>query len=226
MIALLVAVAMTAGLISSGATQGAAPDISGTWELSVTTSRGVETAALTLKKNGEKFAGTVARGTEQAPAEATVKDKAVTIVITAQTQNGPATFTLTGAVTADAMSGTGEFGVRGSGSWTAKRAPAPAALDVSGTWAVEVETGQGTGTPSFTFKQEGEKLSGQYRGLFGEAPVTGTLNGTAIAFSVDVTAEGNTVRVTYSGTVEKDTMKGTVKFGDLGEGTFKGTRKP
>jgi hypothetical protein len=56
--------------------------------------------------------------------------------------------------------------------------------------------------------------------------VTGTLNGTAIAFSVDVTAEGNTVRVTYSGTVEKDTMKGTVKFGDLGEGTFKGTRKP
>jgi hypothetical protein len=32
--------------------------------------------------------------------------------------------------------------------------------------------------------------------------------------------------VTYSGTVEKDTMKGTVKLGDLGEGTFKGTRKP
>jgi hypothetical protein len=55
--------------------------------------------------------------------------------------------------------------------------------------------------------------------------VTGTITGNAIAFSVDVTAEGNTIRVTYTGTVEKDTMKGTVKFGDLGEGAFKGTRK-
>ena len=55
--------------------------------------------------------------------------------------------------------------------------------------------------------------------------MTGTLDGSAIVFSVDVTAEGNTVRVTYSGTVEKDTMKGTVKFGEMAEGTFKGTRK-
>ena len=218
MIALVMAVAVTAGLISPGAPQEASPDISGTWELSVTTSRGVEPAMLTLKKNGEKFAGSVARGTDQAPAEATVKDKAVTIVITAQTQSGPATFTLTGEVAGDAMSGTGAFGARGSGSWSAKRAAVPPAVDVTGTWAVEVETAQGSGTPTFTFKQEGEKLSGQYRGLFGEAPVSGTLNGNAFAFSVDVTADGNTVRVTYSGTVEKDAMTGTVKFGDLGEG--------
>src|SRR3970040_2217802 len=108
MIALLMAVAVTAALISPGAPQAATPDISGTWELSVTTSRGVEPATLTLKKNGEKFAGSVTRGTEQVPAEATVKDKAVTIAITAQTQSGPATFTLTGEVAGDAMSGTGE----------------------------------------------------------------------------------------------------------------------
>lgn len=225
MITLLLALAVTAGLISSGAPQAASPDISGAWELSVTTTRGVETATLTLKKNGEKLSGGVARGTEQVPAEATLKDKAVTIVITTQNQSGPVTVTLKGEVAGDTMGGTGEFGARGSGSWTAKRAAAPAAVDVTGTWAVEVETGQGTGTPSFTFKQEGDKLSGQYRGMFGEAPVTGTINGSAIAFSVDVTADGNTVRVTYSGTVDKDTMKGTVKLGDLAEGTFKGTRK-
>lgn len=225
MITLLLAVAVTAGLISSGAQQVASPDISGAWELSVTTFRGVETATLALKKNGERLSGTVARGTDQAPAEATLKDKAVTIVITTQTQSGPATFTLKGEVVGDAMSGTGEFGTRGTGSWTAKRAAAAAAVDVTGTWAMEVETAQGTGSPSFTFKQEGDKLSGQYRGLFGEAPLTGTLNGSSIAFSVDVTAEGNAVRVTYSGTVDKDTMIGTVKLGDLAEGTFKGTRK-
>ncbi len=123
------------------------------------------------------------------------------------------------------MSGTADLGARGTGvPWSARRAAA--AVDVAGTWAVEVDTGQGTGNPSFTFKQEGEKLSGQYRGLFGEAPVTGTIKGSAIEFWVDITVEGTKARVTYSGTVEKDTMKGIVKLGDLGEGTFKGTRKP
>ena len=223
---LLFGIAVAVAFTSQGAPQVASPDISGAWELTVTTSRGVETATLTLKKLGEKFSGTVARGaTEQAPADATVKDKTVTLVITTQTQGGPATFTLTGEVASETMTGTGEFGTRGKGSWTAKRATAPAAVDVSGTWALEVEMGQGTGTPSFTFRQEGEKLSGQYRGLFGEAPVTGTIKGDAIVFSVEATVEGNTVRVSYSGTVDKDTMKGGVKFGELAEGTFKGTRK-
>jgi hypothetical protein len=222
---LLVAAALIAGSLSPGVLQVASADISGAWELSVTTSRGVESATLMLKKNGDAFSGTAARGTEQALVEAKVKDKAVTILITAQTQNGPVIFTLTGEIAGDTMSGTGEFGVRGSGQWSAKRAAAAATADVSGTWAVEVATGQGTGTPAFTFKQDGDKLSGQYRGLFGEAPVTGTVKGSAIEFSVEVSVEGNGVRVIYSGTVEKDTMKGTVKFGDMGEGTFTGTRK-
>jgi hypothetical protein len=222
---LLLALAIAVGSVWPGAAQAPAPDISGSWELTVTTSRGPEAATLTLTKAGEKYTGTAARGTDQATAEATVKDKAVTILITAQMQNGPATFTLTGTVAGDTMSGTGQFGARGEGSWTATRAAAPAAIDVSGTWSVEVDTGQGTGTPSFTFKQDGEKLSGQYTGLFGQAPVTGTLKGSAIEFWVDITVEGTSARVTYSGTVDKDSMKGTVKLGDLGEGTFKGTRK-
>lgn len=226
MITFLIAVAFVVAVVQPESPQAPGADISGVWELSVTTSRGLETATLTLKKNDDKYSGNVARGgTEQAAAEATIKGKAVTILVTAQTQSGPATFALTGEVAGETMSGTGDYGARGSGPWSAKRPAAPAAVDVSGTWAIEVETGQGTGTPSFTFKQEGEKLSGQYRGLFGEAPVTGTIKGDAIVFSIDTTFEGNTVRVTYSGTVEKDTMKGTVKFGDLAEGTFKGTRK-
>jgi hypothetical protein len=226
MTTILLAIAVAVGAISVRAPQAATPDISGTWELSVTTSRGVESATLTLKKSGDKFSGGVARGTAPAtPAEATIKDKIVTLVVTAETQNGQQTFTLTGELAGDTMSGAADFGGRGNGTWTAKRAAAPSKVDVSGTWTLEVDTGQGTGTPTFTFKQEGDKLSGQYKGLFGEAPVTGTITGSAIVFSVDVAVEGNKSRVTYSGTVEKDTMKGTVKLGDLAEGTFKGTRK-
>lgn len=219
-------VILVAGAIPHAAQQAQAIDISGTWELTVTTSRGPESATLTLKKVGDKYSGMAARGSEQAQAEATLKDKAVTLIVIAQMQSGPATFTFTGEVTGDTMSGTADLGARGTGPWTAKRAAASTGVDVTGTWSVEVDTGQGTGNPTFTFKQEGEKLSGQYRGLFGEAPVTGTIKGDAIEFWVDITVEGTSARVIYTGTVEKDSMKGKVKLGDLGEGTFKGTRKP
>lgn len=109
-------------------------------------------------------------------------------------------------------------------------APAPVQgtdtrADVTGTWSFQVETGAGSGTPTMTFKQEGEKLSGRYTGQLGEAPLAGTVKGTAVEFSFDVTVEGNQIHIVYSGTVEKDTMKGTVNLGGFGEGTFTAKKK-
>ena len=109
-------------------------------------------------------------------------------------------------------------------------APAPVqqdtALDVAGVWALTVETAQGTGNPSVTFKQDGEKLTGTYASqIFGEQPITGSIKGNALTFSFTASLEGNKLTITYSGTVEKDTMKGKVAFGDLGEGTFTGKKK-
>jgi hypothetical protein len=98
--------------------------------------------------------------------------------------------------------------------------------DVAGAWALTVETGQGTGTPGVTLKQDGETLTGTYSSqVFGEQRVTGTVKGKAVTFTFSATIEGNALTVTYSGTVEKDTMKGKVTLGDFGEGTFTGTRK-
>lgn len=204
----------------------AAADASGTWEITVTTDRGSETGTMVLTRDSDKYSGTITstRG-DSVPIDATVKDKVITIKLTAQTANGPVAITFSGAIEGDAMSGTGEFGGRGTGSWSAKRTPAAATTDVSGAWTLEVTTDQGSGTPTFTFKQEGEKLTGQYRGQFGEAPVTGTIKGSDIVFATDVAVEGTTARITYTGTVQKDTMKGTVRFAELAQGTFTGTRK-
>ena len=48
--------------------------------------------------------------------------------------------------------------------------------DVSGTWALTVETANGTGNPSVTLNQDGGKLTGNYSSpLFGEQMVTGTI---------------------------------------------------
>jgi len=99
-------------------------------------------------------------------------------------------------------------------------------IDVTGKWTFQVQTSAGAGTPTFTFKQEGEKLTGHYSGQLGEADLAGTVKGKDISLSFGVDVEGVHIDVTYAGTVDsKDTMKGTVKLGGLGEGTFTGKRQ-
>jgi hypothetical protein len=97
--------------------------------------------------------------------------------------------------------------------------------DVTGTWTMTVETAWGSGTPTFTLTQEGETISGTYNGYFGEAPVTGTIEGDEVTLSLEVNAQGQDVKVDYVGTVDGETMAGKVLFGGQGDATFKGTRK-
>ena len=98
-------------------------------------------------------------------------------------------------------------------------------VDVTGKWVFNVQTDQGSGSPTFTFKQEGEKLSGRYSGLFGEADLTGTVKGNAIQFTFKANAQGTDVDNKYEGTVDKDTMKGTLDIAGFAAGTFTGKRQ-
>lgn len=108
---------------------------------------------------------------------------------------------------------------------SAARGAAQAKVNVTGKWAFNVETSAGAGAPTFTFKQDGEKLTGHYTGTFGEADLSGTVKGADITFSFSVDAQGNTIKETYTGTVDKDTMKGKLVIEGLGEGTFTGKKQ-
>src|SRR5437016_3175487 len=57
------------------------------------------------------------------------------------------------------------------------------AADISGAWQFTVETAQGSGSPTFEFKQDGDKLSGTYSGRFGTAPISGTVKGNDVEFT-------------------------------------------
>lgn len=96
--------------------------------------------------------------------------------------------------------------------------------NVAGEWDLTVETQAGAGNPHFSLKQDGTKISGTYKGMLGESPVTGTVKGNDISLSFEVNAQGTDLAVSYTGTVDGATMKGTVKMGDLGEGTFTGKK--
>jgi hypothetical protein len=96
------------------------------------------------------------------------------------------------------------------------------AADVTGTWNATVDLGGQGGSPTFVFKQDGEKITGTYQGAFGEAPLTGTVKGDKISF--DFTAQD--AKIHYEGTVNAagTEMKGTCDYGGQASGTFKATK--
>jgi len=209
-------------------------DILGLWDVSVSGGQGSPASApLVLKKDGDQIVGTFSTPQGDQRVEATVKEKAVTIWFTVRTPNGPTSITMTGTTEGDTMKGSIDYGTPEKGQWLAKRGAATPSLpqaattvDLTGTWLFQVETGAGSGTPTMTIKQDGGKLSGQYSGQLGEAPVTGTVKGNAVELSFDVSIEGTALHIVYSGTAEKDSMKGTVSLGDFGQGTFTAKKKP
>jgi hypothetical protein len=99
--------------------------------------------------------------------------------------------------------------------------------DVTGKWTFTVQTDAGSGTPTVTLKQDGEKLTGHYSSAnLGEAELTGTVKGQDIKFSFSADAAGTQLTVTYTGTIEnKDSMKGSVDLGGMAQGTFTAKRQ-
>jgi hypothetical protein len=98
-------------------------------------------------------------------------------------------------------------------------------IDLTGEWTFDVQTEAGTGSPTFVFTQAGEKLTGKYKGLFGEADLTGTVTGKTVKFSFSADAQGTPVTIVYEGEIESNSsIKGKVDLGGVGSGTFTGKR--
>jgi len=100
-----------------------------------------------------------------------------------------------------------------------------AANAMSGTWAVSVKTQAGNGDVTFTLEQEGDKLSGTYKGSLGEQPVTGKVTDDSFELSFQAEAMGTPLDVKYTGKIDADKISGKVVLGSFGEGTFTGEKK-
>ena len=98
-------------------------------------------------------------------------------------------------------------------------AQAPAKVDLTGKWMFSVVTENGTGTPSVTFKQQGDSLTGHYSSqVFGEVDFKGTVKDNKITFAMSPSVQGQSLTVTYTGTIESaDSIKGSVDLGGFGK---------
>jgi hypothetical protein len=103
----------------------------------------------------------------------------------------------------------------------------PQKINITGKWVFDVQTDAGTGTPTVTFAQDGEKVSGHYSSAtLGEADLTGTIKGQNLTFSFTADLGGQAAPVTYTATVENTTtMKGTIDIAGAATGTFTGKKQ-
>lgn len=217
--------------LMAAATVVAQSPAAGDWAVAMSTPGGVRNFTVALKIDGETLTGEIKEN--KIPLKGTAKGNDVQFGYTVNYNGNDLAITMTGKIAGDAIKGTVSFGGMAEDEWSAKRvgtaAAAPAAassakIDVTGAWDVEVQTEQGSGTPAFTFKQDGEKLTGTYKGLLGESALTGTVKGDKIEFSFKVSGqlEGT---VTYTGMTDGKTMKGKLSLAGMGEGTFTGKKK-
>lgn len=233
-------------LASTALPAAAQTSLAGTWKASFVTPDHTYPARLELSQDGDTLTGTV--GSEQGDTKLTGTVQGQTISFKFDTRD-PGGSGNTLAIGVSATNGSdglkGDFSVDGNptGTFSATRdtstpaaSPAPAsgaskpasagAVDVTGTWQVQVTTSSISASPAMTLKQEGEKITGQYQSQqYGQFPLAGTLKDGKIELRFVMSVEGNNINVLYSGTVDKDGIKGTVNYGDLMDGTFTATRK-
>lgn len=225
--------------VLSAAAQSAS--VVGSWDFTVESPNGKTTSVLVIKKDGDKLSGMAKGARGERPLESvSVAGSEITFVMKIKFQDQDMVITYKGTVEKDSMKGEADFGGLATGPWSAVphtegAAPAPAAApqaasggaaNISGVWNFAVETQAGSGSPTFTFKQDGENLTGSYKGQFGEAPLTGTVKGADVKFTVKVNAQGQDLTIVYSGKIDgKDSMKGSASFGEMGEGTWTAKRK-
>jgi hypothetical protein len=95
-------------------------------------------------------------------------------------------------------------------------------LDLTGTWDLDVKADSGqTGAPIFIIKQNGDKLTGTYKGYFGEAPMTGSVKGNN--FEMTYTMQGR--KTIYKGKAEGNKMSGDIDWDGEEKGKFTGVKK-
>ena len=228
-------------------TAASAAEVLGKWDVVFNTQQGAIPSTLTLKKDGDKIVGTIASQMGETTVEAEVKSKDLSVWFNFQGQQGMMAITMNGTVNGDAVKGTFSVGGTQSGDWegtrakdpaaattakdapkdTAKDSPKDAKVDLTGEWAVTLQLDSITATPSVTLKQDGEKLTGDYVSQqYGKFPLTGSVKGSDVVWSVTLNIEGNAVTGTYTGTVQPDgSIKGSVNIAEQMSGTFTATRK-
>src|SRR5215510_10645158 len=93
------------------------------------------------------------------------------------------------------------------------RASGAAPVNITGTWELTIHypPPDGDYPARYELKQDGEKITGTYQGMYGPADVTGTIRSNDVVLSVTVQVRDSPQTARFTGTVASPTkMSGTV----------------
>ena len=171
---LAAAVAVPAVAAAQAAPEAPPTDVLGTWNATFNTQQGVIQATLTLQKSGDTITGTIGSQDGEGPLDAEVKGKTLWVWFNYDVNGNQIPIEMTGTVEGDTASGTMTAAGSPAGDWTATRSkdaadtkntmePARSGnTDLSGTWTASLQLEAIAATPSFTLKQDGSRLTGEY----------------------------------------------------------------
>ncbi|MEO8541812.1 MAG: hypothetical protein ABI577_18885 [bacterium] len=97
-------------------------------------------------------------------------------------------------------------------------------MALEGTWNLTMNSPMGPRPVKAEFTTTGNAIGGSFAGDAGSAPVTGTLDGDAAAFSATVAGPMGQLELKFTGTVAGTSISGNVQFGAFGSGTFTGEK--
>ena len=90
---------------------------------------------------------------------------------------------------------------------------------------MSLEAPQGSNQATLILKQDGEHVTGTYKGPRNEAPAEGTLKGNELSLTVSIAAGGQSLTLVITAKVDADKMDGSLNF--AGQTVpFKATKKP
>ena len=95
------------------------------------------------------------------------------------------------------------------------------AADFNGTWTAAIDTQVGVQNYTYTFKVEGEKLTGKCKSQYGETEITeGVVKGDDITFVENLVYEGMPLRIVYKGKISGDEIKFSRNVAELADEPF------
>jgi hypothetical protein len=213
--------------------------VTGDWDVSLTSPQGTNSVKVSLTQDGEKVKGLFKTQMGELPFEGTITGSDLKFAYNLPFQGQTLEITMTGKVDGDSITGKANFGGMAEGDWTAKRAAAttaaaayapamPAASaaksgGIAGEWVVSFQTPNGEFPASATFKEEAGKVSGTLASQMGETPVTGTLEGKAVKFTMTSQTPQGPLDITMTGDLDGDQIVNGQAV--TGMGTFGWTAK-
>jgi len=97
------------------------------------------------------------------------------------------------------------------------------AADFNGTWTAAIDTQVGVQNYTFTFKVEGEKLTGKAKSAFANAETViteGVVKGDDISFVENLVYEGMPLKIVYKGKISGDEIKFSRNLADIADEPF------